>query len=257
MGDKSAMITNLMDLAFFYRSHAELSRAHRSLDEALQLSREIAQKYTTANGLTRLAAVLTDEGDLTKATKLCDEALPIVRSLSVKAREGDTLSMLATLAIEKGQAADAERFARDALELDLSEQNPISHAAAHETLARAYLAGKKIPEARDAIARALAVPNQAFVNQLENRITAAAVDESRSRTDAIMRLRSIVEEATGSGYLRAAFEARLALAEMEIRAGQREAGRAHLASLKTDAAARGFGLLARKAQAALDASAAR
>jgi hypothetical protein len=127
-------------------------------------------------------------------------------------------------------------------------------ASAYEVLARAYLAGKKIPEARDAIERALAVPNQPFVSQLDNRLTAALVDESRSRTDAIVRLRSIVEEATSSGYLNLAFDARLPLAEMEIRAGQREAGRAHLASLKTDAAARGFALIARKAQAALDVS---
>ena len=199
--------------------------------------------------------MLADEGDLAKATTLCEEALPIIRSLSVKARE-------ASRAVDVGQAGRSKkarrptprRFARDALERDLNEQNPIAHAAAYETLARAYLAGKKIPEARDAIERALAVPNQAFESNLENQITAALVDESRSRTDAIVRLRSIVEEATSSGYLALAFEARLRLAEIEIRAGQREAGRARLASLKTDAAARGFALLAGKAQAALDAS---
>ena len=82
----------------------------------------------------------------------------------------------------------------------------------------------------------------------------ARVDESRSRTDAIAQLRSIVDEAAASGYLKLAFESRLPLAEMEVRAGQREAGRAHLARLKTDAAARGFSLIARKAQAGLDAS---
>ncbi len=69
-----------------------------------------------------------------------------------------------------------------------------------------------------------------------------------------MQLRSIVEEATARGYVWLAFEARLPLGGIEMRAGQREAGRAHLASVKTDAAGRGFALIARKAQAALDDS---
>jgi tetratricopeptide (TPR) repeat protein len=254
MGEKSAIVTSLLELAAELRSHAELSRAHRNIDEALRISREIDEKYTTANALTMLAEVLTDEGDLTRAAKLCEEALPISRSLSVKAREGDSLSMFARLAIEKGQAADAERFARDALERNLSEQNPSTNARGYQMLARAYLAGRKIPEARDAVAHALALPNQTFASTLANRTTAALVDESRSRTDAIRRLRSIVEEATASGYLTLAFEARLPLAQIEIRAGQRAAGRAQLSGLKTDAATRGFALIARKAQTALDAS---
>ena len=254
MGDKSAIVSSLMDVSAEFQNHGELSKAHRSLDEALRISREIDQKYTTANALTRLAAVVADEGDLATATKLCEEALPISERLSVKAREADTLAMFARLAIEKGETANAERFAREALERDLSEQNPSAHAAAYEMLAQAYLAGKKIPEARGAIERALAQPNQTFVSRLTNRITAALVDESRSRTDAIMRLRSIVEEATARGYVRLAFEARLPLGRIEMRAGQREAGRAHLGSVKTDAAGRGFALIARKAQAALDDS---
>jgi hypothetical protein len=149
---------------------------------------------------------------------------------------------------------DAETFTRDAIDRALSEQNPDAQASAYEMLAQVYLAGKKIPEARDAIAHALAISNPTFGTKLETRITAARVEESRSRTDAIARLRSIVWEAAARSHVLMAFEARLPLGEMELRAGQREVGRAHLASLKTDAGARGFALIARKAQAALDAN---
>jgi hypothetical protein len=41
---------------------------------------------------------------------------------------------------------------------------------------------------------------------------------------------------------------------MEMRGSDKETGRAHLASLKSEAAARGFGLVARNAQAAINAS---
>jgi tetratricopeptide (TPR) repeat protein/TolB-like protein len=252
MGDKSAVITSLLDLAAEWQYHGELSRAHRSLDEALRISREIDQKYTTVGVLTGLADVMADEGDLAGATRLCDEALPLSRSLSVKGREATTLSMLARLAIEKGDAAGAETFARDALDRWLKLQNPTLQADAYDTLAQAYLVGNNVAEARDAITRALAVPNRAFLTKLSNRVTAARVDESRARNDAIVRLRAAVDDATASGYHRAALEGRLPLAEIEMRAGQREAGRAHLLKLKADATARGFVLIARKAQAALD-----
>jgi tetratricopeptide (TPR) repeat protein len=253
MGDKSAVVTSLLDLSSELQYHAELSKAHRHLDEALRISREIDQKYTTVGVLNMLADVVTDEGDLTAAMTLSEEALPISRSLAVRGREAATLSILARLAIEQSRPKDAEAFARDALDRSLKLQNPTSLADAYDTLAQAYLAGGKIADAREAAAHALALPNQSFGTKLANRITAARIEESRSRADAIARLRSIVEEATATGYLRLAFEARLPLAEIEIRAGQRDAGRAHLARLKTDAAARGSALIARKAQAALDA----
>ena len=66
------------------------------------------------------------------------------------------------------------------------------------------------------------------------------------------QLQATVDEATTSGYLRLAFEARLPLAEIEIRSGARDGGRAHLASLKKEAAEKGFGLIARKARAAVE-----
>ena len=60
--------------------------------------------------------------------------------------------------------------------------------------------------------------------------------------------------------MRLALEARLALADVEIRSGMRQIGRLHLASLEREAARHGFGLIARKARAAraaLDAIATR
>ena len=78
--------------------------------------------------------------------------------------------------------------------------------------------------------------------------------QPRSRADAIKQLQSAIDEATRSGNVRLAFNARLWRGAMEMRAGDRGAGRTHLASLKTEAAARGFGLIARNAQAAIDRS---
>mgnify|MGYP003694196647 CR=1 FL=1 len=73
----------------------ELPRAHRSLDEALRLGREIDQKYSIPSALTNLAEVLMEEGDLAAASKLCDEALAISRSAGFTSSRADALDTLA------------------------------------------------------------------------------------------------------------------------------------------------------------------
>ena len=85
-------------------------------------------------------------------------------------------------------------------------------------------------------------------NTLSVAATVARRDELKSPGDAIRRLRAAIDDATKSGYIREAFEARLALGETEIRTGNRAAGRARLAALAADASAKGFRLVARKAR---------
>jgi hypothetical protein len=115
-----------------------------------------------------------------------------------------------------------------------------------------HLSGQKIPEARAAVDQALAITRQNFGTRLSVQATAARVQEPGSRADAIKRLTAVVEEATRSGHIRLSFEARLWLAEIEIRSGARDLGRAHLAAIEKDATAKGFALIARKGHAALE-----
>jgi len=84
-------------------------------------------------------------------------------------------------------------------------------------------------------------------------VTLARVHESTSRAEAIDELRAVVSETTKYGMMRTAFEARLALAGMKVRAGDRALARTQLASLEKDSAALGFTLMARKARAAREA----
>jgi hypothetical protein len=63
-----------------------------------------------------------------------------------------------------------------------------------------------------------------------------------------------LDEATSSGYLRLAYEARLHLAQAERQTNQPDAARAGLERLRKDASAKGFHLIARKAATALGAS---
>jgi hypothetical protein len=64
-------------------------------------------------------------------------------------------------------------------------------------------------------------------------------------------LAEIIAKSHELGYRLIELDARLAQAELEIRAGQRVEGRAHLTAIETEAKAIGYNLLARKAAGAM------
>ena len=252
VGDRGAMVTTLVDIAGKLQEQGALSEAHTRLDEAVRLGRETDQKFSLAGALESLAQVLADEGDLVNATKLGEEAVAMSRIGGFKGRQASSLQTLALLSIEKHQAAAAEKYAREALEL-VNDQKPDLQIQIYDIVAQAFLAGGKIADARDVAERALAVPNPSVLARVPLAVTLARVHESTSRAGAIDELRAVVSEATKYGMLRTVFEARFALAGMEMRAGDRALARTHLASLEKDSAAPGFTFMARKARAAREA----
>jgi hypothetical protein len=69
--------------------------------------------------------------------------------------------------------------------------------------------------------------------------------------DARQELEAVLSEATQAGFVGYQFEARLALGETAKTSGHVVTARSNLASLEKEARAKGFGLIARKAAAAL------
>ena len=76
-------------------------------------------------------------------------------------------------------------------------------------------------------------------------------DEGR-RAEAGRELRAVSDEARKYNYLAYELQARLLLAEVEMKSGRALAGRAHLESLRSAAHNKGFGLIADQAAAALN-----
>src|SRR5439155_20764348 len=142
------------------------------------------------------------------------------------------------------------------VENDTTNENPSSDAEDTDLLAQAYLAGQKLAEARAAIASVRSFSGVDVQTRLSVATTSARVLESRFRKESIAQLQSVIDEATRRGYVAQALETRLWQGEIALRAGDRERGRAQLAAVKREAAARGFKLIAGKAQAALDVKAA-
>src|SRR5262249_44411112 len=158
---------------------------------------------------------------------------------------------LADVAVEQGRVQEAEALAREALGELSAEKAVRQEALAHLVLARALAAQARLGEARSALERAatLVVDAPKFQPPIaitDARIRAAAggpveVAEARRRLEATIAAAGRVSELTEQ------LEARLALAEIELGAGDRAAGRARLLAVEREANRLGYRLIARKA----------
>jgi hypothetical protein len=152
--------------------------------------------------------------------------------------------------VEEGRPADAEKPVRQALDEFHAEKLRDDEVLARAVLARALLAQVKPAEAREQIdlATDLVAKSPMPAVRINYAIAAALVRAATGITaDATRSLEATLAEATKYGYLGYQFEARLALAEIEMKSGKTSAGRARLEALQREAAAKGFGLIARKA----------
>jgi hypothetical protein len=119
------------------------------------------------------------------------------------------------------------------------------------------LAQGKIQDARKAIDQSSALSEKYHDRLVElfTAITAARVraasSDAADRAKAADRLQQVLAESARTGLLNYAFEARLALGELDMTSGNSTAGRGRLESLRKDANDRGFGLIAQQAASAM------
>jgi eukaryotic-like serine/threonine-protein kinase len=255
------------------RAQAVFSMAHVGLwpggwiEEALRLYRdslaalrELGQRSWVAHVLFRSAPARLENGDLAGARAQYDEALAIGTQL----READTVAIgnlgLAELQLEAGQAQEAEAAARTAGEALGRAGRTDGEALGHVVLARALLALGRLAEAQQAIerARSLYARNADLGRRYSAEVVAARIRAAREGpADRLARegLERAIEEAAEAGFLGPQLEARLALGELELEAGELDAGCARLGALEREAVTRGFGLIAGKTGRALRAAA--
>jgi tetratricopeptide (TPR) repeat protein len=222
------------------------------LDQARAVSNELAVQ-------TRIALAA---GDLDRAHAMLQEALPLPPNprvfLSGAFLTGafEVAMVQARIALEEGRASDARREAELAVKLAREDFRPDDEAAAEAVLALAWLAEGRLREAQQAIARLekrLTVTQDRLL-RLSGGISIARVQAASKGPDQIkvarQRLEALIREAADIGAVAIAFDARLALGEIEMKAGETDSGRARLAALERDAKARGFINIATKGGAA-------
>jgi len=227
----------------------EHREAKRLVEESLDGSRQQGHRSRSAAALLTLAEVLRLQGDAESARRSAQEALAILDETGGASGAARAELVLAEIRLDQGHVAEAEGRARKAAAAFESAQDVPGRRRAEGLVARAALEQGRIGDARRAIEKAAAAGgSESRQTALESAITyARLLDAERGRsaasTEAAERLQAVIEAAERSALVKCAIEARLALAEIEVRSGD---GGAHsrLNALKEDARRKGFRSLA-------------
>ena len=243
MGDKNNAALQSNELAFVRYEQGDLAAARTIQEQALSSGRATGDKRISAWALDNLGTILLAQGDFPGSRKSFEEALGMQSQAGERGTAGRSELMLADLSIEEGKAADVKVADFDPIlrgnELHKSLDGEIF---AHAVLARVLLAQGKLPDALKHIeaGEALAAKVQNLSVRLDLGITAGNVRAALGSTDqAKANLQSSLTQATKAGFMNYQLEARLALANMELKSNKALA-REHLAALQKASAAKGF-----------------
>lgn len=259
--DPNGVTYQLYSIANVRLLEGHIAGARRFADEAMSVAR--AQKSFPDIAATdeTMGAVQVAAGDLPAARQSFEQALAIRLQLGNKGGIAENEAALADVSLEQGNFAEAQQGLRKALTEFRAENLTMNEIQAETDLSRVWLHEGKLVDARQTISDAIALSASSSdpglklpVAILDARIQAAelaarASAKSKPNFSAPRRkLGIILATAEQLGYYGIACDARLALAELELRLDP-AAARAHLAELAGDAHEHGLDLISRKATA--------
>jgi tetratricopeptide (TPR) repeat protein/TolB-like protein len=254
IGDKTGIGLALNNLAVVLLDQGDLAATQKALDEQMPIFQQAGLQRGVAYATFLQAEVQKEEGKLEEARKNHEQVLAMRNKLGEKTTAEDSLLALAQLSIEQGHAADAEQPARQVLSQAQMEKATGNEINARALLARSLLEQGKLAEAEKEIHAA-----EIAVATAEGRLLAVGVAITAGRVhaangkagEASRSLQGALAEAARLDCGRCLLEAQLAVGEMEMKQGKKAAAQEHLATLEKDAKAKGFVLIARKADAAV------
>lgn len=251
LGNQSSEAWALKGLGSTLYLRGELREAEQALNHSLQLCQKVNVKRTCGFALENLGDLFMSEGKLEQAEAKYQAALSVWSDAKNQGDMAESQLQLAALAIEEGRPADADKAVRQAREVFQSLKWTGDEIWADVVLARALLAENQPAEAEKELdlARGKKLENEEV--RLELALAGAqlslALGTPAELSAARQNLATVLQEARVHEFVELAFEARLAMAQIEMKNGHAISGRARLDSLEKDARNRGFVLIADKA----------
>jgi DNA-binding winged helix-turn-helix (wHTH) protein/tetratricopeptide (TPR) repeat protein len=246
--------------AHYRLSDLELTRghvqnAHRLVQQALDALRPTQGDYEhLTEALVQMGEVLKAEGDLAGARQQFEAARDIQQKAGDMGLLEESQAEIADVDMEEGRPTEAEALMRPAVAEFEKEKSDPATAAAYSELSQALLAQGKLDEARKAIRRAtelnLASSDPALNLPIAIQVARVEAAENTTGRDglgaAIQRLRSVIASARNLGYYQLECEARLALAEAEMKTDP-ALSRSQMERLARETHERGLELVSHKA----------
>jgi DNA-binding winged helix-turn-helix (wHTH) protein/tetratricopeptide (TPR) repeat protein len=245
------------NIGYVRQLQGDLAGAKQRYEQALATWQNAGDQDSSAYTMWGLGNLLLLGADFSSARKMYEQSLALRTAAGDKLTIAETQVGLADLSLEEARPpAEQEAAIRQVLEVFQKQKAHDDEIRAWCVLARALLAESKTPAAKEALqhARSLAAKSQNPEIRWHTVIAAAHIENaerhfahSATGTATRKELAAIISKSRELGYRCIELDARLALAEIEIKDGQVAAGRAHLAAIEADAKAKGYTLVARKA----------
>jgi DNA-binding winged helix-turn-helix (wHTH) protein/tetratricopeptide (TPR) repeat protein len=245
------------NIALLHELQGDLASAKQGFELSLATWQKAGDQDSSAYAMWSLGSLLVQEADFSGARKMYEQALAIRTKAGDKLTIAETQLELADLSLEEAHSpVEQEAAIRQALEVFQKQKARDDETLTWCILARALLVEGKAAAVTEAMqhARSLADKSQNPEIRWRTAITAARIETAEkggvhnSAGNAIRKeLAAIIAKSREMGYQGIELDARLALAEIEMKAGQATAGRDHLTAIEADAKAEGYNLIARKA----------
>jgi eukaryotic-like serine/threonine-protein kinase len=245
------------DIARVRQLQGDLAGARQGYEQSITTWQKNGDQDSSAYAMSSFGDLLLQEADFSGARTMYEQALAKRITAGGKLTIAETQVGLADLALEESRSpAEQESVIRRALEVFQEQKARDDETGGWCSLARALGAEGKGVAAKEAIqhARSLAAKSQNpeirwRAALAAARIEAAGKDVARSAGVSATRkeLAAIIAKSRELGYQGIQLDARLTLAQIEMKAGQSTVGRAHLVAVEADAKAKGYNLVARKA----------
>jgi eukaryotic-like serine/threonine-protein kinase len=248
IGDQAGIVEALINLSSVSYLQGDLRSAKEDLEKSISKARQLQLKSRLAMAVASMGDVLFAEDDLRGAEQSYQQSLTMRGELGEKGGVANSHVSLAIVALENGQLAQAETLARDAAKEFETEKDADQRTAAEDVLAQSLIAQGNYDHVAKEIDLARKLGARDLPTTLSLAITRAKLlTKTAKSAEAERELQQVESRAAEKGLLGLEWQARLALADAQIANGNLASARANLQLVKRQAAARGFGLLARKA----------
>ena len=251
LGDKSGYAGAAINMSHIHLQQGHLKSADEQIERGNSMVRAIGERAILAEGLNTAGEIRLEQANFPEARARFQEALKLRQDLGDELGINESRQSLAQLHMAESQHAEAEKLLTAARDAFHKAQSQDQEVAAVADLTRALVNQGKSAQALKAIegTRTLAKSTEnPYVKSVFLIEAARAHAFSGNAASARAELANALQLASEHGFALLELRARLANAEIEQKHGDAAKAVTDIASIRSDALARGLPLIAREAE---------
>jgi tetratricopeptide (TPR) repeat protein len=249
-GDRRGESATLVNLGDVLWDQGQLAAAKARYEESIAVDQQTGFRRDLGFAWFGISEILRAQDRLAEARAKTEETIALRKELSDATDLAYSQVQLAQISIEQGNAPEAAKLTQDAAAVFAKQNMYDAGCQTQAVLSSAMLTQTHVKEAQAAATRAADLCRQGSDRTARFRAQvadAALRSQAGKFNEAGKILEAVRGEASRYGYVVYDLDSQLRLGELELESGKQAAGREHLRQLQTDAKARGFALIARKA----------